>query len=66
MKWNLLTVIVLLVILLYAVKGYRKGFVKTLAAMLCLAVTLVLDCPGCVHQQPGAAGGGEKAAGKQQ
>lgn len=42
MKWNLLTVIVLLVILLYAVKGYRKGFVKTLAAMLCLAVTLVL------------------------
>lgn len=42
MKWNLLTVIVLLVILFYAVKGYRKGFVKTLAAMLCLAVTLVL------------------------
>lgn len=41
MEINLLTVIVLLVLLLYAVRGYRKGFVKTLASMFFLAVAMV-------------------------
>lgn len=39
---NLLTVIILLIIFLYAVRGYRNGFVQTLTAMLMLGLTLVL------------------------
>ncbi|MDO5425168.1 MAG: CvpA family protein [Eubacteriales bacterium] len=42
MEINLLTVIVLLIILLDAVRGYRRGFIKTLTSMVFLILTLVL------------------------
>ena len=42
MEIHLLTIIVLLVLLLYAVRGYRRGFIKTLTSMIFLVLTLVL------------------------
>lgn len=42
MEIKILTLIVLLVILLYAVRGYRLGFLRTLTTMVFLALSLML------------------------
>lgn len=39
---NLLAIIVWIVLALFIIKGYRKGFVKTLASMISLVVSLIL------------------------